>query len=153
MLDEPIKLLIVSDSSKGRSGIINPSISIVFRIGIRFSKPYFKKGLIYPINTIGRLGYDLRVFSAIVRTFSKFIPLFNAWLLVFCIVGPSASGSLKGIPSSMISLPPSITPSRISGKSLMLGYPTVKKLAIGTSFFEIVCAILFLIRFVILMKP
>ena len=52
MLDESIKLLIVPDSSKGRSGIINPSISIVFRIGIRFSKPYFKKGLILRNNRL-----------------------------------------------------------------------------------------------------
>ena len=64
-------------------------------------------------------------------------------VLDFCIVGPSAMGSVKGRPSSMTSLtdqqtspvddggvnkpaPPASMPSRISTVSSTVGYPAVK---------------------------
>lgn len=47
----------------------------------------------------------LRPFDLAVLTVSKVevtvTPFFKAWVLAFCIVGPSAMGSVKGRPSSI----------------------------------------------------
>ena len=47
--------------------------------------------------------------------------------LVSWIVGPSAMGSEKGTPSSMMSAPPSCMESKIGTVSLTVGYPAVTK--------------------------
>ena len=56
----------------------------------------------------------------------RVIPLRSACVELFWIVGPSAIGSEKGIPTSIMSMPPSLRARMMSGAESRVGNPAVK---------------------------
>lgn len=61
----------------------------------------------------------------ICRQVSVFTLFLSAIVFAFCIVGPSAIGSVKGIPSSITSAPPASMANITSTVSFSVGYPAV----------------------------
>ena len=74
-----------------------------------------------PINIIGHVTPAVLDFLIVSKTIFNVVPLSNAIWLAFCIVGPSAIGSEKGTPSSIISAPPASNAFKYSHVSLILG--------------------------------
>ncbi|CUQ59786.1 Uncharacterised protein [Segatella copri] len=61
-------------------------------------------GFRYPISTSGSCTSSL-IFFSWAKSFFTVIPFFRATVPALWITGPSANGSLKGIPTSIISIP------------------------------------------------
>src|SRR4029078_2121305 len=97
------------DSSTVISGRTKPSTPASFAFSINFLKPLFCRILEYVITTIGSSGYFFLVVLTISRQISGLKPFFSALNEASGIVGPSAIGSEKGIPISIMSAPPSAT--------------------------------------------
>ena len=57
------------------------------------------------MRTIGIFLFTFLKFFTTVNVFSKVVLFFNALSIPFCIIGPSAIGSVKGIPNSIKSTP------------------------------------------------
>lgn len=57
------------------------------------------------MNSTGAFKPFLLALLTISRVDVTVMPFFNACVFAFCIVGPSAIGSVKGRPSSMRSIP------------------------------------------------
>src|SRR6266487_2484241 len=89
----------ISYSYSGKSGTINPSTPTAAASAQNFSKPYCKIGFIYPINKTGMppkshgRGLWRKSFNCS-NNFFIVIPFCKAIVLLCCITGPSASGSL-----------------------------------------------------------
>ena len=84
------------------------------------------KVLRYPINTIGVLLSSILKFFIILKIRLKDIFCFNALSCAFCIIGPSAIGSVKGTPISMMSTPASTSNFIKSGVDFISGSPATR---------------------------
>ena len=60
------------------------------------------------------------------KSVRRFMPFFSAFEAAACMVGPSAKGSLKGMPISTISMPPCCNASRVGMVLSSVGLPAQK---------------------------
>ena len=112
-------------SSNGRSTTRTPSTPARRARSENRATPYFMNGLKYPKRTSGieRRGLSC---STISRIASSVVPFRSARIEARWMVGPSAVGSEKGTPISMISAPACWTATRSSPVASRLGSPAVR---------------------------
>ncbi len=94
-----------SDSSGGRSTTIIPSTPAAAASSQNRSGPYDRIGLRYPINTTGVVSSSRRNARTMSSTRATFTPACRPRLAAAWMIGPSAIGSVKGMPISIRSAP------------------------------------------------
>ena len=93
-------------SSGGRLTMMTPSIPASTTLFAKWSGPIRNNELKYPMRSTGVFESIRRKSRTISTTVARLAPFAKARSDDFCIVGPSASGSENGTPSSRISTPP-----------------------------------------------
>ena len=113
-------------SSSGRSGRITPSTPAAPQARAKASTPKLSTGLTYVITASGMVTPDAREARTWSSAIVSVIPLPSATCPVRWMVGPSARGSLNGMPTSAARHPVCCAHRRRSPRLSRAGYPAVK---------------------------